>query len=412
MFSEPSFLIQSGYQARKRIKKAVGGNYVDGVVLSPSDYVLEANKGLANDLRSNNLVTLFDPQLYLPDQGDRPKLNEYDYHDQYGGEAWDSSIVNDPDELDDFFSSLVTLQDDELSCSGYISPAPYMPSLSEDEIQYWKLISEKFIKKVGEDGEDKPLYITIAVSGDQLTNSSMRSQLLDAATGLDVDGFYVSVMYENDERLPLQGLDNVKSYLELMMKLKANRYEVIAAYTHQISHLLYAVNVDAVASGHFKNLRAFDVDRWIVPDDPPPRRRVVRYYSDNLLCSLRPDGLLNELDVDSEFDVSDLRNSSPYEEDLFGASVDIEAAGWSYNDGSWEHYLWSCHNIAEQYRGQSIDDRTEYARDKVRRGKALQRQINAVIEGNTDEINPDFYDDWDAALSYIESMQEFERVRR
>lgn len=412
MLDKPSFLVQVGFQGRKRVEKGIDGEYIDGAILSPADYVPNTTKNLANRLSDAELVTLFDPQLYLPGQGDKPNLDEYNYHAKFGGDDYYPGLFYNEDDREEFFTLLIDYQD-ELDCSAYLTPASYMSSISEDDVDDWVQISETFIEKIDRDGRDKPIYLSLPVNGKQINDAGVRSNLLNAATMLDADGFYVSVMYDDREvRLPLKGEINVKSYLDLLLQLKINRYDVIAAFTHQISHLLFSIGVDAIASGHFKNLRSFDVNRWVVPEEREPRQTVIRYYSDELLDTVRPDHLLNELEQNSDFDLSLLRNNSPFEADLFDSTVPIERAGWAKTDGAWEHYIWSCGNIAKQYRGKKTDERVSHARDKIRKGRAIYRKINSSIDEHLDELDGDIYDDWDNALSEIEGSKDYERLRR
>lgn len=410
MFEDPSYLVQMGWQGKNRIQFGIDHDYIDGAILTPSDYVSNSLEDIAEQLSDDELLTFFDPQFYLPDQGDRDKLNRYDYHDNYGGDNFYSGLFYNENDRGPFFEQLIDLQN-SLSCDAYISPSSYISSLSAGEVDDWRQKTQFFIDKVREYGDDSPVYATLAVSGKHLTDESLRDYLLNIATNLDVEGFYISVMYEDaDSRLPLQGEQNVRSYLQTMLSLKLNRYKVIAASTHQIAHLLFTVGVDAFASGHFNNLRSFDTDRWIVPDDPDPRQRVTRYYSDELLADVRPDHLMTEIAENTSIDVDILQSDSvsPWEDDLFeSGSIN---AGWPESEGGWDHYTYSCGNIARQYRALDKEERVDHAKMKIRKAKALNRKLEKGIDDYTDELNPDFLEDWENALDEITATSEFKRL--
>jgi hypothetical protein len=411
MFDEPSFLVQLGWQGKNRVQFGIDHGYIDGAILSPSDYIKSSLKDTANQLSDESLVTLFDPQFYLPGQGDRDKLNRYDYHDNFGGDDFYSGLFVNEDDRNSFFEDLIDLQDD-LGCDGYISPSSQISSLSADEVDDWQQTSQYFLNKAKSYGKDIPVYATLAVSGDHLTDASLRDYLLSRATSLNVDGFYISTLYENpDERLPLRGEQNVETYLQTLLSLTLNRYSVIAANTHQIAHLLFVIGVDAFASGHYHNLRSLDLDRWIVPDDPSPRQRpATRYYSDNLLDEVRPDHLMTEIAEGTSIDVEILQSSSmsPWEDDLFDSgSVDL---GWPDSEGAWDHYICSCGHIANQYQGMGKEARVDHANEKIRKARKLQEALIKNIDEHTDELNPDYLEDWENAFDRITSTKQFKRL--
>lgn len=411
MFDEPSFLVQEGWHGKNRVQFGMDHGYIDGAILSPSDYIKNSLKDTADQLSDESLVTLFDPQFYLPGQGDRDKLNRYDYHNNFGGDDFYAGLFYNEDDRDSFFEDLIDLQD-HLNCDGYITPARHISSLSADEVDDWRQRTQFFLKKAKSYGADNPVYATLAVSGEHLTDDSLRDYLLSRATSLDVDGFYVSIMYEDsDTSLPLRGEQNVESYLRTLLSLTLNRYSVIAANTHQIAHLLFTIGVDAFASGHYHNLRSFDLDRWVVPDDPPPRQRpATRYYSDNLLDEVRPDHLMTELAEDTTIDVELLQSSStsPWEADLFDSgSVDV---GWPDSEGGWDHYIYSCGQIADQYHGMDKEARVDYANDKIRNAKDLQEAMLRNIDNHTDELDPGYLEDWENALDQVTSTKQFKRL--
>lgn len=413
MFEEPSYLVQVGHHGKNRVYNAIEQDHLDGAVLSPTDYTPSHNTEMANHLSDNEKLTLFDPQFYLPAQGDRKDLNKYDYHDNFGGDDYTPNLVYDSSIREEFAKAVIDAQD-SYDTDAYISPAASIDEISKQEVDDWLDLTEGFIevaKKYGK--EDTPIFASLPVNGDRLNDEERRNYLLNAATTLDSTGFYISVAYsDRDTRLPLKGEDDIKSQLDLFATLRVNRYKVIAAHTHQISHLLFSMGADAVASGHYKNLRTFDTERWVVPDETQIRTPVIRYYSDELLASIRPDSLLNELYETNGFDEDKIRNESPYESDLFEGSLSPANTGWGKAEGSWDHYTWVCHQISREYQGEELEQRTQIAKEKIRKGRAVYKQINSGIDEYVDELDSDIYDDWENALSSMVETNEFERLKR
>lgn len=409
MFEEPAFLVQAGHLGKNRIYSSIDNDHLDGAVLSPSDETPDTNQDIESRLSDNDKLVLFDPHVYLPGQGDRPDLDEYDYHDEFLGEDYFSGIFQSKNNRVEFCELVIDAQD-TLNVDAYISPAIHMDKLSNDQLDDWTDLTESFIKTARREGRDIPIFASLPVDGPQLNDRDQKNYLLNSATGLNPNGFYVSVMFEDrDIRLPLKGKENIESYLDLFMSLNMNRFETIAAHTHQIAHLLYAVGVDAVASGHYKNLRTFDTDRWISKEDEI-RRTVIRYYSDSLLESIRPDNLLNELAENTSFDLDKIREQSPYESGLFDSSTTPATSGWANADAAWEHYLWSMYQIKEKYKEKTLDDRVQEAKDHVSRAEALYRQIDVSADQYTDEVDSEFYSDWSDILEDLSIDEKFQRI--
>ena len=411
MFEEPSFLLQVGHNGRNRVELAIENDHLDGAILSPSDYEMDDSRGIADDLSAADYLTLFDPQFYLPGQGDRDDLNDYDYHNEYGGEDYTSGFFYDSDNRREFCDSVISTEE-ELDVDAYISPSPFIERINDDAIDNWYDLSESFLESAKAVDDTKPVFLSLPVDGGQINDVDRRNSLLNTITELDVDGFYVSVAHDGDVRVPLRGEENIISYLDLMLSLRTNRYEVIAAHTHQVSHLLFAIGVNAIASGHYKNLRSLDIDRWIVPDETQIRRTVIRYYSDALLQSIRPDSLLNELYDNQSFDESSVRTGSPYDAGLFDSGTSPANAGWGMASGSWEHYNWSCHEIAKRYRNMSLGERMTAAQERISSARDLYTQIDSEIDGGTTEIEGDLYSEWESSLRSVAETPEFKRMKR
>lgn len=413
MFDNPTFLVQLGAAGRKRAKKAFTMDYADGIVLSPSDYGRSTLDGLAELARENDGYVLFDPHFYLPRHEERDDLADYDYFKEFGGSNFNSGTFATDNNREEFCKLVIDAQDD-FEVDAYISPALLMESISDSEIDDWTDLCKSFEKVVEESGRDIPIFHSIPVDGFQLADDRQRRTLLNRATGLNGDGFYPAIQYnDSDIRLPLMGEENVYSYLELILGLRVNRYEVIVSHTHQIAHLLFAIDVNAIAAGHYQNLRTFDTDRWTPTPEDEIRRNVPRYYSDTLLTGIRPTGLLSELAQESDqgnYDIDNIRTSSPFDEDLFDSPLETFGEEWDFKDAAWEHTIYGMNSVKEQYKGLPIEERIEHCEQKLEDAKKENQNIEDTVD-SVSEIDPEFYDDWLNALAEIKQLPEMRRLR-
>jgi len=398
MFDEPSFLVQIGHNGHLMVEDVLQKGYADGAILSPADYSEDDNEDISNIIHRYDGTVLFDPQFYIP-RSDRPKFTHYDYYQEFGGDDFDTVAVGSENET--LCRELITLQDN-LGVDAYIAPARVLDTFSDKKIEEWAELTGMFLHTAEKEGRDIPVLASLPVDQQPLTDKSQRSKLLNNATRLDPDGFYVSTEFETDSRYPLTGPSNVYSALDLLNSLKQNQYEVIVGHTHQVAHLYLGIGVDAFASGHYVNLRAFDTRRWDPDNEQGGGRQVIKYYSDKLLNELRVDQDLDLMYQKDGFELETIRTPSDYDEPLFENSDPPSTVGWALRDASWDHYIWSCYDISRKYRGKSIDERLATAEQTVEEAEKLYEKIEDEF-GMLTEPTKQIYDDWRASLSTIKS---------
>lgn len=398
MFEEPSFLVQIGHNGHLMVEDVLQRGYADGAILSPADYSKGDNEDIANIIHRYDGTVLFDPQFYIP-RSDRPKFAHYDYYQEFGGDDFDTVAVGSENEA--LCRELFDLQDD-LEVDAYIAPARILDTFSDQKIEEWVERTAMFLHIAEEEGRDIPVFASLPVDQQPLTDKSQRSKLLNNATRLDPDGFYVSTEFDTDNRYPLTGPSNVYSALDLLNSLKQNHYEVVVGHTHQVSHLYLGIGVDAFASGHYVNLRAFDTRRWDPNNEQGGGRQVVKYYSDKLLNELRVDQDLDLMYQKDGFDLETIRTPSDYDDPLFEGSDPPSTVGWALRDASWDHYIWSCYDISRKYHGKSIDERIATAEQTVEDAEEMYEEIEDEF-GMLTEPTKQIYGDWKASLSTIKS---------
>jgi hypothetical protein len=397
MFEEPNYLIQFGYNGQTIVRRALENGHTDGVILSPTDYGRKDNINLAEEVNQAGKTVLFDPQYYIP-RTERKAAQSYPYFKTKGGDEFETVVVQRGPKRRELCEEIIEVQD-EMDVDAYITPARHIDALVDRKLNEWKELTQTFLEVAEEVGRDIPIFASVPVDGDVIRHPDDRNEFLDFITGRKPDGFYVSIEYDRDHRYPLTGSQDVHAYLDLMKSLKLNQFEVIAGHTHQIAHLLLAIGVDAFGSGHYKNTKAFDVGRW-VPDEDGFGRTVIYYYSDPVLNDIRVEQGLQRL-YTSGFDISRLRNGSPYEKDLFGA-VSPDSADWKLSEAAWDHYIWSCHQIAKRYRGLTFDERVEEAKTHVEDASDIyQDMLSHVSEDELETIERGVFNEWKPVFKSI-----------
>jgi hypothetical protein len=404
MFDEPTFLIQVGFGGRPRVENAMQHGYADGAILSPADYKKKDSIDLAESIRGYDGTVLFDPHFYIPET-DRNDMATYPYFQSRGGDSFDTSLVDDQSEREALCEDILSIQESDLEVDAYIAPARFLDTFSQLKLDRWLDLSESFLEVAESKGESKPVFASLPIDGKQLNDDDYRDQLLNRVTSLDPDGFYVSVKYDYNARYPLNGYSNVYSFLDLLTTLRENQYEVLVGHTHHIAHLFLGLGINAFAAGHYKNLRAFDTNRWEPSDDESFGRQVVRYYSDILLSDIRVDPDLQYLH-ESGFPLEYIRINSPFESDLFDPATTPEESGWAFSDQSWDHYLWACDYIRRQYLQKDLDERLETAERAIQAAKLSHKRLEDAVSNmgqEFDNLDSSHIGEWEVAFEDIKS---------
>jgi len=399
MFDEPSYLIQFGYNGQTIVERAMQNDHMDGVILSPTDYPIEKNTNLAERVNDRGKTVLFDPQYYIP-RTERKAAQSYPYFESKGGNEFETVVVQRAGQREELCREILSVQDD-MGVDAYISPARHIDALVDRKINEWKELTDSFIEIARKEGRDIPVFASLPVEGDVISHPDERNEFLDHVTSLDPDGFYVSVQYKMGQRYPLTGAQDVHAYVDLMKSLRLNQFEVVAGHSHQIAHLLFAAGVNAFASGHYKNTKAYDVGRW-EPEDEGFGRTVIYYYSDEILNDVRVEQGLQNLYA-SGFDISRLRTKSPYDGDLF-AATNPESSEWKLSEQSWDHYIYACYEISRKYRGKSLQEKIDLAREHILdAGDLYDEMLDYVTEDELDSVDSDVFQQWPAVLDSIEA---------
>lgn len=390
------FLIQMGHNSRPLTLQAIKEKYADGVILSPSDFEQQDNKKICDAVRLDKGIVLFDPHWYLP-RSERPKLKGYSYFDKYGREHYDTIEAGKPD-IQKKFNLEVLSVEKKYDVDAYISPSKHLDSFSETKISEYLAQNNMFINLAKEKGKKIPILSTLALSGEALIDKDQRKYLLNSITSLRCDGFYISICFSKERGYPLSKASTIVALLDLLQSLKNNKYYVLVGHTHHISHLLFTVGIDGFATGHYKNLRTFEIGRWETGEDKGGSPPALNYYSKKLLNDLRVDHDLDLL-YQADYDLSKIKSNSPFEEQLFNGVPSL--SGWRHRD-SWDHFLWCCNEIKKEYENKDFKERVTHIEKRIEEAKLLYEEITKQV-GILSQPDEGLYAGWLSALKVLKT---------
>jgi len=203
-----------------------------------------------------------------------------------------------------------------MDVTGIISPN-ILISRSFDSIE--SSISKNFIMESMEQyqqlKDERPLYVTLAISREALTDKTELSDFLNDITLIDnpPDGFYLLISAGSPSaRMEIYNDDIIAGWMLINHSLKLNGYKVINGYSDIITPFLGAAGGDAGASGWWSNLRIFSLERFLPQGDGgrlPLQRYLscalmnrITFYELDQLRTLIPE-VLNNLPLDSLYNV-------------------------------------------------------------------------------------------------------------
>lgn len=391
------FLIQVGHNGSPLTKQAIEKKYADGAILSPADYKPDENKDLSKNIRAKDGIVLFDNHWYMP-RSKRPKLSEYDYFKNFGGEGYDTTNFEKEKIRNEFCDEIIKIQDD-LSVDAYISPAVYINTFSKTKIQNYMDLSRSFLKCVKKNGRKIPSLISVPICNKVLIDVDHRKDILNYLTSLDCDGFYISYVVEEGEGYPLTRPADVISLLNFVFSLKQNDYYVLMGHSHHISYLLLCAGIDGFATGHYKNLRSFDINRWDI-EESGGRTPAINYFSTHLLNDLRVESDLEML-YQYQIDLKTVKSGSPFEENLFSQSPSLALTTWKHRK-SWDHYLWCCNELLERQKNKSLLERVSNLESHIKNAEDLYNKYDEI--GLLTQPDEKIYASWKSALKILKNM--------
>lgn len=313
---------QHGSKTGDKLQYGLDKNLIDGIIYSPKDISLDNLKTSIHSIVSGHRdKDLFvDPQYYAVFAANSPssKMGYLIDPDTYAKEYF---MIKRRSQLEKIANIREVIQKSlSFQCSmdvtGIISPN-ILISRSFDSIE--ASISKNFIMESMEQykqlRDERPLYVTLAISREALTDKTELTDFLNDITLIDnpPDGFYLLISAGSPSaRMEIYNDDIIAGWMLINHSLKLNGYNVINGYSDIITPFLGAAGGDAGASGWWSNLRIFSLERFL-PQGDGGRLPLQRYLSCSLLNritfyeldqlrNLIPE-VLNNLPLDSLYDV-------------------------------------------------------------------------------------------------------------
>ncbi len=310
-------LAQHGHAEGEKVIEGIDKNLIDGVIFSPKDIRLENLPGKCAGIldAQPSAEVLFDPQIYAALFANDPGANLgwlEDYEDYF------NPLTRSRLEVEKNVLEVIRKTADfqkHLKLTGIISPNILISrsfdsreaTISKTFIRLAKEVSEKLKIKL-------PVYSTLAVSREALTNPEELKEFLNDITILDSppDGIYLLVAGRSTEsRLEIFNADVISGWMLMNFSFAINGLKVINGYSDILTPFLGIVGGEMGASGWYSNLRMFSMERFL-PTARGGRQPIQRYFSKALLNRIRFDEyrawsailpeIKNQLENDKQFE--------------------------------------------------------------------------------------------------------------
>lgn len=131
-----------------------------------------------------------------------------------------------------------------------------------------------------------PRLATIALSSEAVLDEAQIEAIVDRSEAWKADGYYVVAETPNGSYL----VDDprwVANLLSLLAGLHLQRRYVVLGYANHQMLAAAATNIDAIAAGTWLNVRRFDPDRFMSPEEGDIARRTTWYYAPQALSEFK-----------------------------------------------------------------------------------------------------------------------------
>ena len=268
-------------------------------ILSPRDMTPEQLTRWSKDFRKNNIKCLFDPQCYCP-KSKLKKLSQYTY--------WDSNLNTKMQAEDSFVDNIIKSikhYNDIANTTDFIIPN-ILQEYNEDWAKDWCSRSKMFIDSARKIIKNKPLYMTLSFpKGFLLQSENIIEPVLLSILEWDVQGFYI-IAETPDKQYLVNNPIWLSNVFQICASIKLAGKKVIFGYGNHQLLSLSLMNIDALASGTWLNVRSF-TNRFIDTDEQKRRSTWIYHppalseytmafmdaaYDDGYLDSMKPKNIV------------------------------------------------------------------------------------------------------------------------
>ena len=270
------FYLQQGHNMMPLDREFVEKNPGTGVILSPRNYTRVQIERHAIELHDRGADVLFDPQFYQP-RTERENILNYPYWDGLEFSTHDFATTG----AARLCEGVIEYQIKTLDVSTILLPGRYTNVVSDSWLETHLVFAETASKYRG---IKKPILCTLALGPDVVGNRESFDRVLNEITAYPVDGVYLvakspSTFLVKDDLF----LYNI---LDAILSISLAGKEVIIGYANQQSLIYAGAGATGLASGNFRNVRAFDPAIFDVHPQPESQR-AVWYYDAYTLSEYR-----------------------------------------------------------------------------------------------------------------------------
>jgi hypothetical protein len=280
-------LAQHGFGEGDKINEGLRDGSISGVVYGAKDITPDRLRERIRDIHESwpEASLLFDPQFYVAMLGSNPNvrlgnLEKYSYFSTIRRGQLEGSNT-----IEEQIRNVLQFEAN-LPLTAIVTPN-IVVSRSFDSVE--AVIAKNFVRLARRGyaalNDPRPLYATLAMSREALTDKGELQAFLNDITLLDEkpDGFYLLIAGSSSEaRAEFLNSDVLAAWMLLNYSLKVNGYHVINGYSDLMSPILGAVGGDFACTGWFNTLRSFSLERF-APTSTGGRQPIQRYLSTRLL---------------------------------------------------------------------------------------------------------------------------------
>jgi len=364
--------LQFGHGMIAHCSELLGDDIAEGVILSPRDLTLKQLMGVASTTTKEKKTVLFDPQCYIRD-ADHARLTQHAYWKVFKQTATNNILTGTGAAQ---IIKPLDVYNEVLGTDAILLPGLMADAVTRDWLTLHRNIATEgtsLIKK-------RPVFSTIALSTDAAADETQIEAVVEECSGWDVAGFYVVAQAA---KYLVEDINWLANLMILTAGLKLSGKKVIVGYSNHQSLCLAAANVDAIASGTWLNVRAFDPNKFYIPEEDEISRRTKWYYCPQALSeykiifldAARRTGILDEMK-------SPVALGSSFAEGLFTGAAPT-AVNWS-EQSAFRHYLTCLNGQAMQARKNSFDETVNQHRTLLDNAEATLKRFrsNGVLGGD------------------------------
>jgi hypothetical protein len=369
-----NLFLQFGHGMIAHCAELLGGNIAEGVILSPRDLTLKQLMDVAANANRESKAVLFDPQCYLRD-ADHARLTQHPYWKAFKQTATNSILTGTG--AADIIKPL-NAYNEVLETEAVLLPGLMADAVTRD----WLNLHHNLIAEGTKLIRDRAVFATIALSTDATADETQIEAIVEEASSWEVDGFYVVAQAA---KYLVEDINWLANLLILAAGLKLTGKKVIVGYSNHQSLCLAATNIDVIASGTWLNVRAFDPNKFYIPDEDDVSRRTKWYYCPQALSeykivfldAARRSGVLDEMKPPSAL-------GSNFADPLFAGAAPT-SVNWS-EQAAFRHYLACLDGQVRQARKASFDETVNDYRSLLDSAEATLKRFRSkgVLGGDRD----------------------------